>query len=336
MVIQDKILITGCAGYVGSVVTSYLLSKNYNIIGIDSLFFGGESLLNYCGFPNFTFYKADIRDHINIEGIIKNEKPKYIIHLAAIVGDGSCNINKEITYNINYKSTKKLIDLSIKYNVDKFIFPSTCSNYGKMDDINQTVNEESKLNPISLYAELKIEIEKYLINLNLAAFTPIILRFATAYGISSRMRFDLLINEFVKDAMFNKTIQIYGKEFWRPYCHLMDFARVFEQVIKSNNLKYNVFNVGDNSENYTKEMIWNKIIKLFPNAKIEFIEKKIDPRNYRVNFDRVNKYLNFKTSKTIDDGIEEIFKSIKDELFIDINSPRYSNMYIGEIFNESR
>ena len=327
---MKKILVTGGAGYVGSGLLRELLNENYIVTCVDNLMFGGESLLDIWHNKNFTFTKCDINDWSKFDKILKTNKFDAIIHLAAIVGDPACRINSELALKTNWESTKWLLDKSVEIGIKKFIFASTCSNYGKMDDPESFVDEESNLAPVSLYAELKVKIENYMLSdmKKYKDFCPTSLRFSTVYGLSPRMRFDLTVNEFTKDLALGKELTIFGEKFWRPYCHVKDFSNAFITVLRAENKKvaYNVFNVGDTAENYTKQMLINEIIKVIPDAKIKYIEKNGDPRDYRVNSDKIKRELDFKITMRVIDGIEEVKRMIQEGVIANPEDQRYYNI----------
>ena len=323
---MKKILVTGGAGYIGSVLIRQLLNKNYKVRGVDALFFGGESLLDIYNHPNFEFIKGDIRNTELLNSILDGVTD--VVHLAAIVGDPACSKQPELARQINWEATKQLFDRSNESGVNKFIFATTCSNYGKMEG-NGFVNEDSPLNPVSLYAELKVEFEEYIfktpINDN---FSPTALRFSTVYGLSPRMRFDLTVNEFIRDVIFNNKLEIFGEQFWRPYCHVDDLARSCVMVLESpiEKVRKNVFNVGDSTQNYQKKMIAEEILKIIPGANISYVIKTEDPRDYRVDFSKIQKTLNFSITKKVPDGLKEIYNVLKDGLISDPYSPKYKNI----------
>ena len=327
---MKNILVTGGAGYVGSGLLKELLLKGYVVTCIDNLMFGGESLLDIWYNKNFTFINCDINDSEKLDNIFSKNNFDGVIHLAAIVGDPACKLYSDLANKTNWTSSKWLIDKSKSVGVSKFIFASTCSNYGKMDDPEAYVDENSKLAPVSLYAELKVKFEKYMLNeiKKTDDFSPTSLRFSTVYGLSPRMRFDLTVNEFTKDLALGKELIIFGEQFWRPYCHVKDFSNAFITVLNSPNKKvaYNVFNVGDTKENYTKQMIVNEIKKILPNSKIKYVVKNDDPRDYRVNCDKIKNELGFKISMTVPDGIMEVKRIIQENLIKDPEDQRYYNI----------
>ena len=327
---MEKILVTGGAGYVGSSLLRELLKENYNVTCVDNLMFGGESLLDIWHNKNFNFIKCDINDWNAFSNILNINKFDDVIHLAAIVGDPACQMNPELAIQTNWESTKWLLDKSIEIGIKKFIFASTCSNYGKMDDPESYVDEKSILAPVSLYAELKVKFENYMLTeiKKYKNFYPTSLRFSTVYGVSPRMRFDLTVNEFTKDLSLGKELTIFGEKFWRPYCHVKDFSNAFITILRAENEKvaYNVFNVGDTSENYTKQMLVDEIIKIIPEAKIKYVEKNEDPRDYRVNSDKIKRELDFKITMRVPDGIEEVKRMIKEGVIVNPEDQRYYNI----------
>jgi len=322
-----KVLVTGVAGYIGSVLTHKLLNKGFEVIGIDNLLYGGESLLSIYNHPNFKFYKKDIR---NIETIVSllNEIDA-VIHLAAIVGDPACAKQPQLAISTNLDGSINLLKAANNsYSVKNFIFASTCSNYGKMEG-NSYVTEESPLKPVSLYAELKVKFEEIMLDGEYHKnFCPTALRFATAYGISPRMRFDLTVNEFTKDAALGRELTIFGEQFWRPYCNVEDIANACILVLESEPDKVykNVFNVGDTRENYQKKMLAKELKKLIPDLKIKYVKKDEDPRDYKVSFEKIKNVLGFQITKTVPQGMEEIIRVIKDNIIRDPDNPRYSNI----------
>lgn len=327
---MKNILVTGGAGYVGSGLLRELLYNGYNVTCIDNLLFGGESLLDIWYNKNFTFYRCDINDSKKLNEIFLKNNFYAVIHLAAIVGDPACKLHSDLAIKTNFDSSKNLLEISKNSKVSKFIFASTCSNYGKMDNPDFYVDENSKLAPVSLYAELKVKFEKYMLSemKKIDGFSPTSLRFSTVYGLSPRMRFDLTVNEFTKDLALGKELIVFGEQFWRPYCHVRDFSNAFICVLNSPDEKvaYNVFNVGDTKENYTKQMIIKEIKKVLPESKIKYVEKKDDPRDYRVNCDKIKNELGFQISMTVPEGIKEINRVIQEKLIQDPEDQKYYNI----------
>ncbi len=324
-----NILVTGGAGYVGSVLIRRLLGKGFTVDCLDNLRFGGESLIEVWHNPNFFFHKCDITLYEDIDRIMEKKDFFAIVHLAAIVGDPACKKEPELAEKTNWDASVHLLEKSIKHRISKFIFVSTCSNYGKMSDPNGYVDENSSLVPISLYAQLKVKFENLLLDeaSRKDSFCPVSLRFATVYGVSPRMRFDLTVNEFTKELALGKELVVYGERFWRPYCHVTDIAKAITEILAADNEKvaYEVFNVGDTSENYTKGMIIDEIRKQISTCRIKNVEKKEDPRDYRVNFDKIKKVLDFNISMRLPDGIRELNEIVGSGIIRDVDDQRYYN-----------
>jgi nucleoside-diphosphate-sugar epimerase len=321
-----RVLVTGAAGYIGSVLVRQLLDKGYLVRGIDLLNFGGESLIGVYNHHNFEFIKGDIRKKSDILSTLKDIDS--IIHLAAIVGDPACAQQPDVAKQTNLDASKMLIDLcNESKNIERFVFASTCSNYGKMDD-KSYLDENSPLSPISLYAELKVKLEKYILQDGLRNdLCATILRFATAYGLSPRMRFDLTVNEFIKEVTLGRELLVYGEKFWRPYCHVEDIARACISVLEYDKYKIhqNVFGVGDTDENYQKKTLTELITSKVQSAKITYVKKDEDPRDYKVNFSKIKNILGFQVSKKVPDGIEEIHFVLVNKFLTDPDAKQYKN-----------
>ena len=327
---KKTIIITGGAGYIGSIVTKTLLQNNYKVICIDNLRYGDKGIINLYTNPNFTFKNIDITNHDVITNIFDETKDCYaVIHLAAIVGDPACKLEPVLAENINLTSSINLLEKSVQSSIEKFIFASTCSNYGKMTNRYGYVDETTPLAPLSLYSELKVKVENYILNeiTKSEGFSPTCLRFATVFGISPRMRFDLTVNEFTKEIAMGNKLVVFGEQFWRPYCHVTDFSSAILNVLSQPKEKtaYQVYNVGNTQENYTKQMIVEYLKKLEPNLNVEYVSKNEDPRDYKVNFDKINKELGFRISKTVFQGMSEIFFKVRNGYFGNVNDQIYYN-----------
>lgn len=306
-----KILITGGLGFAGSAITKYLLKKGYKISVLDKLMFNNNHLKDFKN-KNFKFYNIDILDYKNIEKFLKNNYFDIIFHLAAIVGDPACKIDQSLTKKTNLNASINLFNLAKKFKTKRFIFFSTCSNYG-LSKNSKLLKETDNLKPLSLYAKSKVKYEKFLLN-DKSIIQKIILRISTLYGVSPRMRFDLTINEFSKKVYFKEKFDIYHADTWRPYLNLKDLSLIVEKLIESKKLSKNkhIFNTGFSEENYTKRQIINSISKLLPkNKNYKFVEKDhFDKRNYKVNFSKI-KLLRIKKTITLKKGIEDIIRYLK-------------------------
>ncbi len=308
------VMVTGGAGYAGSILTRKLLQNGYGVVCIDNLRFGGASLVHVWDNPNFIFKRLDITNYHDLDEVLDSYPFFAVVHLAAIVGDPACKLEADLAVRTNRDASVHLLEKATQLPIKRFIFSSTCSNYGKMKDADGYVDEKSPLQPVSLYAKLKVEFEDLLLNKiqRREEFAPTSLRFSTVYGISPRMRFDLTVNEFAKELGLGRELIVFGEQFWRPYCYVGDFARAILTVLNAseNKVAYKVFNVGDNSQNYTKKMIIDELLKRVPEGQVRYVHKEEDPRDYRVKFDRIRNELGFGTSKTVPEGINDILTAI--------------------------
>jgi nucleoside-diphosphate-sugar epimerase len=331
--VVKTILVTGGAGYVGSILLRRLLWNGYQVICVDCLRYGGQSLIDIWGHPNFVFHRVDITNEGSVEDILRSHKIDGIVHLAAIVGDPACKLEPDLARRTNLDAAVNLMENAKKFGVSRFIFASTCSNYGKMKDSDGFVDETAALNPVSLYAELKVSFEKILLTKDDHArdFYPTVLRFSTVYGMSPRMRFDLTINEFTKEFALGRELVVYGENYWRPYCHVSDFSQAILGVLNSKEriVAYNVFNVGDSSQNYTKKMIIDELIKLIPGSQVRYVTAGEDPRDYRVIFDKIKNTLGFSITKKVPDGIRDILACIRQGVIDDPDNQRFYNIPVS-------
>jgi nucleoside-diphosphate-sugar epimerase len=321
-----KVLVTGGAGYIGSVLVRLLLNNGFKVRVLDNLTYGGESITECLNDLEFDFLKGDVRNIADIDKALHGID--YVVHLAAIVGDPACALQPVLANAVNLVATKKLYDLSNKQGVTKFIFASTCSNYGKMKNHEVFVNEKSELAPVSLYAETKVAVENYLLTQSKENICkPTCLRFSTVYGLSPRLRFDLTVNEFTREIAMGRELVVFGEQFWRPYCHVLDLSRSVLSVLISDEEKvgFEVFNVGDTNENYQKQMIVNEILKQIPEGKVKYIQRTEDPRDYRVNFEKIKDQLNFNITYRVSDGIAQIRKILTDGFLNDPYDGKYKN-----------
>jgi nucleoside-diphosphate-sugar epimerase len=324
---SKKVLVTGGAGYIGSVLTRQLIEKGYKVRIIDNLMYGGEPIIDLLNHPNFDFVKGDVRNEADVRKAL--EGVECIAHLAAIVGDPACAQQPELAKTTNIEASKLLYDIANELGVKQMVFASTCSNYGKMEDPGAFVHEDSKLAPVSLYAETKVAVEQYLLSQpKTNACKPTCLRFSTVYGLSLRPRFDLTVNEFAKELALGRELVVFGEQFWRPYCHVYDLARSVVAVLEApeETVAFDVFNVGDTSENYQKKMIVDEVLKELPDAKISYVSKNEDPRDYRVSFQKIKDKLGFELMFTVPDGIRQIIKTVNEGFILNPDDSKYKNV----------
>lgn len=323
-----RILVTGGAGYIGSVLVGLLLQSGYRVRVLDNLMHTDVGIRAYQSDDSFEFVKGDICDAATVRKALSDIGA--VVHLAAIVGDPACRDNPELATRVNRLGAELLCNEAIEKGVARFIFASTCSNYGKMAAPEGYVDENSELAPVSHYAELKVSFEQSLLNLGVDGFAPTCLRFATAYGLSPRPRFDLTVNEFTRELLLGRKLEVFGEQFWRPYCHTFDIARACLLSLQADTpvVAYRAFNVGDTDENYRKVMIVEEILKQLPDRKelIELVKRDEDPRDYRVNFDRINTELRFEIMRRVSDGIRETIAAISEGTISDPDSQLFTNM----------
>jgi len=321
--VAGQVLVTGGAGYVGSIVVDELLEHGYRVRVLDALLHGGvPSLLQSWGNPRFEFVKGDIRDAKTRERALQGTSA--VVHLAAIVGDPACARQPDLAREVNLGATKALLRDAERVGVERFVFASTCSNYGKMSN-GDLANEDVELRPISLYAETKVGAEREVLNRRGLAATC--LRLATVYGTSPRMRFDLTVNEFTRDLAIQAKLVIFGEQFWRPYVHVRDVASAIARVLESPTTMVagEVFNVGDTRENYRKLDLVEILRQRFPNGKVDFVHRDEDPRDYRVSFEKFAERTGFRIKRSVEDGIDEVMALVRSGLLDDPYDPVYRN-----------
>jgi nucleoside-diphosphate-sugar epimerase len=321
-----RILITGGAGYVGSTLTSLLLAAGHQVRVLDYLAHGGESLLGVWCHPGFEFVRGDIRDHTIVRTALLGQKA--VVHLAALVGDPACSRQADVARSINLDASLALIDESQRAGIKRFVFASTCSNYGRMKDVDRYVDEEAELSPLSIYAETKVAVEAALLEKNYHhGWCPTPLRFATVYGVSPRMRFDLTVNQFTMEMLTTKHLKVFGEQFWRPYIHVCDAARAIQLVLNSpaELVAGCVFNVGATDQNFQKQQLVEMIRPYAKDAVVEFVHKTEDPRDYRVSFARITEQLGYKTTRTVSQGIAEVARLVQENMVGNFYDTKYHN-----------
>jgi nucleoside-diphosphate-sugar epimerase len=320
-----KILVTGGAGFLGSTLVPMLLAEGHQVRVLDSLLHGGGPLLPLWAHPQFEFLHGDVRDRAARRAALAGVEA--VVHLAAIVGDPACSREPELARAVNLEGSLALIEESQRSGVGRFVFASTCSNYGKMKE-GSFVDEESDLCPVSLYAETKVAVEKALLaSAGPDGWCPTPLRFATIYGVSARMRFDLTVNEFTMEMLTKKQLKVFGEQFWRPYVHVRDAARGIALVLSSPAAKVSgtVFNVGASDQNFQKQQLVALIQPYAPDAVVEYVHKAEDPRDYRVSFSRIADQLGYAITRTVPEGIAEVARLVSSGVLERFDDPRYSN-----------
>lgn len=297
---QNDILIVGGAGYVGSVMALTLLESGHRVRVLDSLIWNnGGSLIGLADHPNFEFIPGDMDDNSVLHQSMRAVDS--VVILAGLVGDPITKKYPDKSRKVNVGGVTEVIDTAMQNNVSRIVFASTCSNYG-LHSGDELANESTPLSPLSLYAEQKVQIERLLLDRVDEAVSDItILRFATAFGLSPRMRLDLTISHFAKDAVLKGVIEIYDADTWRPYCHVSDMAQAVGRTLsaESSVIRGEVFNVGSTGENYTKRMLGELIKELRPKTEVIYRASGADARNYKVSFQKIAARLNFAAAHTV-------------------------------------
>lgn len=241
------------------------------------------------------------------------------------MGDPACAIDEELTIEVNLVATRTIAEIAKGFGIGRFIFASTCSVYGASDEL---LDERSALNPVSLYARSKIASERVLLSLASPTFSPTILRFGTIYGLSGRIRFDLVVNLLTAKAVVDGKITIFGSDQWRPFVHVDDAATAVLKVLEAPLplVRYQILNVGSDSQNYTLHQVGETIHRLVPTAELIVMGSDGDKRNYRVNFSKIRRLLDFTPRWTLEQGIQQVIDALNSGVIQDYRDARYSNV----------
>jgi len=325
------VLITGGAGYIGSLLTAELLRNGNKVTVVDSLLFGGESLLSFIHHPDFHFVKADVTEPHAMRNALQGDwpAPKAVVHLAAIVGFPACQaVGQQVAWRYNVEATQHVFEQANDMGSERFVFASTYSNYGLSPD-GRPVTEEAPLNPQSLYAETKIASEQYLLSQKNATCAPLIYRFATLYGVSPRTRFDLIVNQFVLDAYIKRELVIYQRGYSRSFVHVKDVVNgiVLSLDMPDGKVRGQVYNLGSDDGNHTKDEIVALVLKHLPGTTVSYKDLTFggDMRDITVSFEKVQRELGFRTTLTVDDGVREVLYALHSGLIRDPHDERYRN-----------
>lgn len=312
---EDKVLITGGAGYLGSTLATKLLSKGFKVRIMDNFLYGKQSIQHLIRNPNFETVEGDVRDMRMLVKALNDSN--FVIHLASIVGDQAGDLEPKTTIEINYLSTRALAGLCKIYG-KKLLFASTCSVYG--DSLNGVAVEDQPVDlskPLSLYGETKLRSERAIEE---ELKDHVIFRLGTLFGLSYRMRFDLAINMFIAKAIKNEIISVYGGEQFRPFIHVSDAADAFIKALTED--WKGILNVA--WRNWKIKEVATYICDFF-GVKLNISEKVVDKRNYKVSIEKVNN-LGFVAKRTIDDAISEIKNTFDTGLITDYKSEIHSNV----------
>jgi nucleoside-diphosphate-sugar epimerase len=322
-------VVTGGSGYIGALLVKELLEAGREVRVLDSLLHGQEDIASEQEASGVQVIRGDVRDAAARKRALQGAEA--VVHLAAIVGDPACALDPAVSDEVNVQATRSLVADAQAAGVQRLVFASTCSNYGRMADPNVPITEDGELRPVSLYAEQKVGMEQLILASSegsTGGTQPTCLRFATVYGVGRRMRFDLTVNEFTRELWADRDLEVFGEQFWRPYIHVRDAARAVRTVLEAPPEKVagKVFNAGRSGENYRKLDLVEEIGKQIPTGHVSYVHRDEDPRDYKVSFDKIRSELGFETLLTVPDGIAEIIAALGTKQFGDPFDGRYRNI----------
>jgi nucleoside-diphosphate-sugar epimerase len=316
--VNKTILVSGGTGYIGSILVPELLAHGYAVIVLESGLTSAPLVT-----PDITLIRGDVRVPADYEALLDGVDAA--VHLASVVGDPACNADKDLAWETNYLGTVRLANACRRAGVRRFIYASTCSNYGWQE--SGTVDEEAPLNPQSVYAQTKILAEHYLLSVRDGAFDPYLLRFSTVYGLSPRMRFDLAVNVMTVRAALEGRVTVHGGEQWRPFIHVRDAASAILAALEhpADAATPKIYNVGADEENYRLREVGELVAQEVPSSELTIEAAQTDNRSYRVSFARVQRDLGFSCRYRVADGIREIRDAARAGAYADFAQPLYSN-----------
>jgi nucleoside-diphosphate-sugar epimerase len=321
----NAVLVIGGAGYIGSALSRKLLDTGFDVRVLDNAMYGTQGIDELRDNDRFSFIKGDMRSIETVMDAITGVDA--VVHLGALVGDPASGIDSQKTLEMNYHATHTIASICKYHQINRFIFASTCSVYGESDSPETLLTEEDSLNPVSLYADTKIESERALLDMADENFSPTIFRMATIYGLSERMRFDLVVNILSAKAHFEGVIPIFGGDQYRPNVHVRDAAQAYVDCLQApiEDVGGEVFNVGSNEQNYQVKEVGHQVAELFPEAEIDWHRDKEDDRSYQVDFSKIQETLDYKVEETIVSGAREIKEALEADRFQDYTDNQYNN-----------
>lgn len=328
---ERHVLITGGAGYIGSLLATELLRRGDTVTVVDDLLFGGESLLNLFYHPRFHFKRANVTEPRAVQYALRSDwpKPDAVVHLAAIVGFPACQaVGRTVAWKYNVEAVQRVYEQAEAFGAQRFVFSSTYSNYGLSPD-GKPVDENSPLTPQSLYAETKVAAEEYLLSQTAAAVAPLIFRFATLYGLSPRTRFDLIVNQFVLEAFSKRELIIYQRGYSRSFVHIHDVVRGIMLGLDApdEKIRGQIYNLGTEEGNFSKDQVVQMVIKRLPETVVRYKDLTFggDMRDITVSFAKIRRELGFQAERSLDDGIREVLFALKTGLIREPWHQRYRN-----------
>lgn len=307
-----RVMVTGGGGYLGTWITALLLEKGHQVRIFDRLCFGDEPIQEFVANPDFESITGDIRHLQNFPHLFDDVDA--VVHLAGLANDPSCDLDPEMTTDVNVDASLELINLAVQKGVRRFAFASSCSVYGQ--GVHEFLDEESPTNPVSAYAVSKIDVERVVLGMASDTFEPVAARMATLFGWSRRMRFDLAVNQMTATAVTTDKINVMGGgKQWRPFVHVKDAARAFVKMVEApvELISGEAFNVGADDQNVQILGLAEQVAEVLQGVELEVQREDDDRRTYRVVFDKIKNTLGYEVTVSIEDAIREIEQDIKEK-----------------------
>jgi nucleoside-diphosphate-sugar epimerase len=328
---NKHVLITGGAGYIGSYLAGELLRQGCHVTVIDNLLFGGEGLLAHLPDPNFSFSKADICEPRALLSALRKDwpEPQAIVHLAAIAGFPACQaVGQQVAWRYNVEATQRAYEQAVQFAAQRFIYASTYSTYG-LSPNGLPVSETSPINPQSIYAETKAAAERFLLEQADTCCVPLVFRAATLYGLSPRTRFDMIVNQFVLEAYTKRELLIYQRGYSRSFIHIHDAVHgiILGLDAKIEKIRGQVFNLGSEEGNYTKDQVVGAVLKRIPETTVHYKDMTFggDMGDITVSFAKIREELGFNAELSLDDGVRDVLNALRMGLIREPQNPRYRN-----------
>jgi nucleoside-diphosphate-sugar epimerase len=318
--VPAHVLVIGGAGFVGSVLVRKLLDHGYQVTVMDALVYGDEGMRDLYDRPGFAVVQGDVREEAAIAKATAHADA--IVHLGGLVGDPACALDEQLTLEINLEATSTVAEMARERGIRRLVFASSCSLYGASEGL---LDEQSPLDPLSVYARSKMKSEELLLALADTDFAPVVLRFGTFYGPSPRPRFDIVVNLLVAKAVTEGEISVHGGNQWRPFLHVDDGAIMRCLEVPEERIRGQLFNVGSDEQNFTVGQIGETIAALIPHSRVVYQSAADDEANYRVSFAKIRDALDFTPRSSLADGILEIKAALESGAVDDYHDLRYSN-----------
>lgn len=318
----EKVLVIGGGGYIGTALLPLLLREGCTLRVMDCLLYGEAPVAAFLGRREVEWLREDFRQPDRVAEAM--QQVDAVVHLGGIVGDPACSLAEDLAYEINVTATRTLAEMARIHGVKRFVFSSTCAVYGAS---HETCQECSPVRPVSVYARHKLASEQLLLEAAWSDCAPTVLRFGTVYGLSTRMRFDLVVNRLVAQAARERRLRIFGGNQWRPFLHVQDAARAIFAVLEAPGdlVAGKVFNVGSNEENYRLATLGTVIREVVPDARVVIDGSLQDARSYRVAFERIKNELGFSTTWTVNQGVRQVAEALAADPAWDYRSPAHDN-----------